>query len=154
MKKILEVLVHDRPGVLDRIVGLIRRRSWNIDSMTVGDTGDGLSQMTFQLEGRDVDLAPLGDLLSEMDTVRSWREITEADGFLREMLLFRVPEGDPLSRAENTRVVGARDGMLDCEFTDLPSRADAYAKELQARGVRCVRSGPLPLMDGEDDAHA
>jgi acetolactate synthase-1/3 small subunit len=32
----LVVLVEDHPGVLNRVVSLMRRRSFNIDSITVG----------------------------------------------------------------------------------------------------------------------
>ncbi len=32
----LVVLVEDHPGVLNRVVSLLRRRSFNIDSITVG----------------------------------------------------------------------------------------------------------------------
>ena len=32
----LSVLVEDHPGVLNRVVSLLRRRSFNIDSITVG----------------------------------------------------------------------------------------------------------------------
>lgn len=156
MKAVLHLLVTNRPGVLDRIVGLIRRRSWNIDSLTVGDVGDGISQITLRLEGRSLDIEALGGHLEDIDAVRQWRTLTEADGLLRELLLFAIPQAEAaVSPPENTRVLACADGICTCEYTDTPERVDALAQALHARGIHSARSGPLPLLRGEGaDAHA
>jgi len=45
------VHVADRPGVLNRIASLVRRRGYNIDSLTVGHTdAAGISRMTLVVE--------------------------------------------------------------------------------------------------------
>ena len=47
---VLSVLVENRSGVLSRISGLITRRGFNIDSLTVAETEDpGISRMTVVL---------------------------------------------------------------------------------------------------------
>jgi len=49
------VLVEDHPGVLTRVSGLIRRRGFNIDSITVGHTETaGVSRMTIAVEADEV----------------------------------------------------------------------------------------------------
>ena len=40
MKKIYSVLVENRSGVLCKVAGLFSRRSFNIDSLAVGETDD------------------------------------------------------------------------------------------------------------------
>ena len=40
MKHILSVLVENKPGVLSRVTGLISRRGFNIESLTVAPTED------------------------------------------------------------------------------------------------------------------
>ena len=40
MKHILSVLVENKPGVLSRVTGLISRRGFNIESLSVGPTED------------------------------------------------------------------------------------------------------------------
>ena len=36
----LTALMENRPGVLNRVVSLFRRRGFNLDSLTVGETGE------------------------------------------------------------------------------------------------------------------
>ena len=50
-KHILAALVENRPGVLARVANLFRRRSFNIDSLSVGRTQrDEMSRMTIVME--------------------------------------------------------------------------------------------------------
>ena len=57
------VYVDDRPGVLNRVASLFRRRAFNIESLTVGHTDKpGVSRMTIvidtdELGGRRTGLA-------------------------------------------------------------------------------------------------
>ena len=52
MKHTLVILVEDKPGVLNRVASLFRRRAYNIESLTVGHTHlEGLSRMTIVLDG-------------------------------------------------------------------------------------------------------
>ena len=45
-------LVVDRPGTLNRVSGLLRARSFNIESLTVGHSEEkGLSRMTIVVDG-------------------------------------------------------------------------------------------------------
>ena len=53
----LVVLVEDQPGVLTRVVSMMRRRAFNIDSITVGHSEQpGVSRITM------VVAAPEGDV--------------------------------------------------------------------------------------------
>ena len=47
----LVALVEDKPGVLNRVASLFRRRAFNIESLTVGRTAEqGVSRMTIVLD--------------------------------------------------------------------------------------------------------
>ena len=53
----LVLLVEDHPGVLNRVVSLMRRRNFNIDSITVGHSEQpGVSRMTIQLRGESEEI--------------------------------------------------------------------------------------------------
>ncbi|MBI3967338.1 MAG: acetolactate synthase small subunit, partial [Chloroflexi bacterium] len=47
-------LMEDEPGVLARVVGLFRRRNFNIESLTVGHTDlPGISRLTLVVDGQN-----------------------------------------------------------------------------------------------------
>ncbi len=51
-KHTVVALVEDRPGVLNRVASLFRRRGFNIESLAVGQTEqEGLSRMTIVVDG-------------------------------------------------------------------------------------------------------
>ena len=57
----LVVLVEDHPGVLNRVVSLLRRRSFNIDSITVGHSEQpGVSRMTIVVRGKEGEVEQVG----------------------------------------------------------------------------------------------
>ena len=48
MKRIITVTVINQSGVLNRVTGLLMKRQFNIESITVGHTEQpGISKMTF-----------------------------------------------------------------------------------------------------------
>jgi acetolactate synthase-1/3 small subunit len=52
MQHTLVILVEDKPGVLNRVASLFRRRNFNIESLTVGHTDNpGVSRMTLVVDG-------------------------------------------------------------------------------------------------------
>ena len=54
MKQTLITLVEDKPGVLNRIASLFRRRNYNIDSLVVGKSETpGVSRMTIMTNEED-----------------------------------------------------------------------------------------------------
>ena len=54
MKNTFTILSEDNPGVLMRIAGLIYRRGYNIESLSVGQTDTpGISRFTVVIEGEE-----------------------------------------------------------------------------------------------------
>ena len=55
MHHTLVALVEDKPGVLNRVASLFRRRAFNIESLTVGRTDvSGISRMTVVIDSDQV----------------------------------------------------------------------------------------------------
>ena len=66
MMHVLSILVENKPGVLSRISGLISRRGFNIESLSVGPTEDpNLSRITTILECDDVTSEQLTKQMNE-----------------------------------------------------------------------------------------
>lgn len=63
MRRIVTATVRNQSGVLNRITGVLSKRQFNIDSITVGRTeNEGISKMTFVVHVDDDRQA--GDLLN------------------------------------------------------------------------------------------
>ncbi len=68
-KHTLVALVEDKPGVLNRMVSLFRRRSFNISSIAVGSSeSPGLSRVTFVVEPEEnvYPMVPSGESLAKV----------------------------------------------------------------------------------------
>ncbi len=144
MANIIRMWVYDRPGVLDRITGLIRRHGVNINTVTSGHVAEGTSQITISL-GEPVRLDALGDRFSEMNSVRHWEKCTPATHIIRELLLARFTAEQKDLIDVDMRVVREEDGMTFAEYVGEPCAVDAMIKKLQSRDVICTRAGALGL---------
>ncbi len=84
-KHTLVALVEDKPGVLNRMVSLFRRRSFNIASIAVGSSEkSGFSRITFVVDGDLVMVEQVRkQLLAKVVEVVKVTDITEKDIIVR-----------------------------------------------------------------------
>ena len=70
MRHVISATVHNVPGVLAHVSGMLASRGYNIDSLAVGETEDrGFSRMTFVLRGDDRVLDQVRRQLEKIVTV-------------------------------------------------------------------------------------
>src|SRR5215469_12250061 len=83
--------VEDRPGVLNRVVSLFRRRNYNIESLAVGRTErPGISRITLVVRA-DADTADRIEAnLYKLVNVLQVNDITEAPSIVRELAFNKV----------------------------------------------------------------
>ena len=84
--RLLSVLVENKPGVLQRVASMIRRRGFNIDSLSVGPTEDEtVSRMTIAV--CCVASSLTGSVLNSTQPIQSGRPLATMTGplFLRLM---------------------------------------------------------------------
>src|SRR5207245_9055155 len=87
----LIVYVEDRPGTLNRIVALFRRRRFNIDSLTVGRCErPGVSRITVVVRADDVTARRLEANLYKLVNVISVEDVTHSSSVTREMAFVKV----------------------------------------------------------------
>ena len=73
----MSALVVDRPGTLNRVSGLLRARSFNIESLTVGTTHEpGRSRMTIAIRGDD---GHLRQVLAQLERLIDVLEVDDLD---------------------------------------------------------------------------
>ena len=91
MKKIYSVLVENRSGVLTKVSGLFSRRSFNIDSLAVGETDDPtVSCMTIVSSGNERTLQQIEKQLNKKLDIIKVKTFDESHSISREMMLMKV----------------------------------------------------------------
>ena len=91
MKHTLVALVEDRPGVLNRVASLFRRRGFNIESLAVGTTEEaGISRMTIVVESENGIVDQVEKQLQKLIDVVEVSDLTNEDTVIRELALIKV----------------------------------------------------------------
>ena len=86
MNYLLSVLVENKPGVLSRVTGLISRRGFNIESLTVAPTEDeSLSRMTIIVEADEVGFEQITKQLHKLVSVYKISDLTYEEAVEREL---------------------------------------------------------------------
>lgn len=155
--------VEDRPGVLNRIASLFRRRNYNIVSLNVGRTHQaGISRMTFQVEA-DGDMARRIEAnLYKMVHVLSVEDITDTKSVIRDLALIKVRVG-PERRAEVLQIlevfrahaVDLGTETLTVEITGKQEKIEGLVNALRPFGiVEMVQTGTVAMTRGDQGAAA
>lgn len=92
--------VEDKPGVLNRVASLFRRRNFNIESLTVGKTNrPGVSRMTILVEASPEKATRIEANLYKLVNVLRVDDLTDESAVQREMVMVKV-KADAQTRSE------------------------------------------------------
>ena len=106
MKHILSVLVENKPGVLSRVTGMVSRRGFNIDSLSVGPTEDPtMSRITIIVKADELAYEQLTKQLNKLVSVFKITDLTDTSAIERELVLFKV-NAAPDRRNEIIEIAG------------------------------------------------
>ena len=157
--RLLSILVENKPGVLNRVASAVRRRGFNIDSLSVGPTDDpSVSRMTVavhvgrqQAEQATKQLAKLIDVIT-IDDVTGQRVVAH------ELLLLRMhapnaTRRDLLDILEifRGRVVDIASESVIVEVTGSTEKVDNFIELMRPFGIKeMARSGAVALVRGDD----
>lgn len=153
-KRTLAVLVENKPGVLDRVSSMFRRRGFNIDSLTVGRTENSeLSRMTIVVDGCSKRLEAQ---LRKLINVVSIDDVTDVPNLSRDMALIKVSVDDE-SRSQVLQICNVfRGNVVDAcpqsvilEMTGAEDKIWAFIQMLQPFGIiEMVRTGVVAMCRG------
>jgi acetolactate synthase-1/3 small subunit len=125
-KRILSILVENKPGVLSRIVGLFSGRGYNIDSLCVAETTEpGISRLTMMTTGDKAIVEQIKKQLHKLINVITVYDYTEQNYVSRELALIKVNANAGV-RAEVLRIVD----IFRCKIVD--SGPDHYTVQVSA----------------------
>jgi len=104
-KHTLIALVEDKPGVLNRMASLFRRRGFNIESIAVGHSElPNLSRVTFVVDGTTTSVEQVRKQLDKVVDVVKVSDITGGEIVVRELALIKV-KATSSTRSEIIQIV-------------------------------------------------
>jgi acetolactate synthase-1/3 small subunit len=158
-KRTFAVYVDDKPGVLNRVASLFRRRAFNIESLTVGHTDQaGVSRMTIVMEANDVVARRVEANLYKLVNVLCVEDITNTPAVMRDLALVKV-RADAETRAHvlqicdvfRARAVDVNQEALIVEITGTEEKIDGLLEVLKPFGIlEMVRTGRVAMTRGAE----
>ena len=157
-QRIISFIVSNQPGVLSRVSGLISRRGFNIDSLTVGVThDDSLSRITIVMRADEQITQQVIKQLNKLIDVKQVKEITEGRQTLSEVALIKVKsQKSKVELMEKVgqlwgRVVDMGESTTTIEITGRTEYINESVKELEPFGIEEIaRTGMVALERGDD----
>ena len=158
-KRTFVVYVEDKPGVLNRVASLFRRRNFNIESLNVGTTHEpGVSRMTIVAEADADKAVRIEANLYKMVNVLWVDDITNKPSLDRALALIKV-KAAPEQRAEvlqickvfRARPVDMSLDSISMEITGPVDKIEGLMAVLRPYGIiEMVQTGTVSMVRGSD----
>ncbi len=156
-KHTIVAIVQDRPGVLNRMVSLVRRRGFNIDSIAVGHSEvPHLSRVTFVVNGTTAIVEQVRKQLDKLVDVVRVVDISSERQIIRELVLVKV-KATSATRNEiiemvdifKANIVDVTQDSLMIEVTGDEDKTENLLKLLQGYGIKEIaRTGRIAMVRG------
>ena len=156
-KRIITALVEDKPGVLNRVSSMFRRRGFNIYSLAVGRSElPDLSRMTFVVDGNDAIVEQVTKHLNKLIDVIKVSDISDEKVVNRELALIRV-NASTVNRSEiiqivdifRAKIIDVGSDSLIIEVTGDENKIDSLQKLLSNFGItEIMRTGTIAMTRG------
>ena len=153
----LVALVEDKPGVLNRVASMFRRRNFNIDSIAVGQSiQPNLSRLTILVQGDNARVEQARKQLDKVIEVVKIVDITDFESVSRELALIKI-KATPATRSEiiqivdifRANIVDVSSDSLMIEVTGDGEKVNSLLELLRGFGIREVaRTGCIALTRG------
>jgi acetolactate synthase-1/3 small subunit len=157
-KQTVCALVENKPGVLNRVASLFRRRNFNMDSLTVGRTHrPHVSRMTIVVDGAKVDGRRIAANLLKLINVIDVAIVSQEPYVSRDLALIKVRANDADSRNALTmvcdrypaRIVDIGPEVAILEIAAQEDQVEALINDLTPLGiVEMVRTGVVAMGRG------
>ena len=157
LRHTLVVLVEDKPGVLNRVSSLFRRRSFNIDSIAVGHSETrGFSRMVIVVDGANTAVEQVRKQLDKVVDVVKVMDISGDRMTSRELALIKI-RATSVSRSEiieiadifRANIVDVASDSLTIEITGDEDKIDTMLTLLRGFGIKEIaRTGRIAMVRG------
>jgi len=157
MQQVLIALVENKPGVLNRVASLFRRRNFNIESLNVGRTErPEVSRMTIVVDSRDADARLIEANLYKLVNVIDVQDVSAQPTVTRDLALIKV-RAAPEKRAEianladifRAKIVDVAPDSVIVEITGTEEKIEGLVELLRPMGIlEMVRTGQVAMLRG------
>ena len=158
MQHTIIALVENKPGVLNRVASLFRRRNFNIESLAVGTTEDPkVSRMTIVVNSQEVDARKVEANLYKLVNVIDVQDVSTQPAVIRDLALIKV-KATPEKRAEianladifRARIIDVAPESVIVESTGTEDKIESLLELLKPHGIlEMVRTGQVAMTRGE-----
>jgi acetolactate synthase-1/3 small subunit len=154
MKRIISILIENKPGALARVVGLFHQRGYNIETLNVGPVFDGsYSRMTVTTRGSENDVEQITKQINKIIDVIKVSDLTEGEHHEYEFILVKFRHNEKIQKILkklNGKIHEKyKDGIVMSAWgtsSDIEIAIKAIGK---ANLLEIVRSGSIGLHEGE-----
>lgn len=157
MHHTLVAYVEDKPGVLNRVASLFRRRAFNIESLTVGHTQEpGVSRMTIVVDADEPGARRVEANLYKLVNVLRVEDLTQHSSVVRDLALIKV-RADSQTRTQvlqladvfRARTVDVTNDSMIVEITGTEDKIEGLIEVLRPFGIiELVRTGLVAMARG------
>jgi acetolactate synthase-1/3 small subunit len=154
-RAVISALVEDEPGVLARVSGLVSRRQFNIESLTVGPTTvEGHSRITMVVEETDPGIDQIEKQMAKLKPVISVGEVS-GNAVTAELVLLKVEADDPaavhaVAEMYDGRTLDAGPRTITVQLTGDEARIDDALDAFRQFGIiEIARTGQTALARGD-----
>ncbi len=153
----LIVLVEDRPGAVDRVVGVMRRRRANMQTLVLGRSEQpNVARVTVTVNDSEVAIDHLVEQLRKIVDVQHVYNVTSRLSVTRELALIKVnstPEKFnaivELGHHFGAHAVDVAPEAITLEVTGSEEKIEQFVNSLQEYGIREIaRSGRVAMVRG------
>ena len=159
-KQAYSILVHNNPGLLNRMSGLFSRRGYNIESITAGTTADPrYTRITIVASGDEDILSQIEKQVRKMEDVIDIKPLSKENSVFREIMMIKL-RVNAAERAEvasivdifRAKIVNVEKDCLIIELTGTESKLEAFLYLLDGYEIlELARTGITGLTRGVED---
>ena len=153
MKRIISILIENKPGALARVVGFFHQRGYNIETLNVGPVFDGsFSRMTVTTRGSENDVEQITKQINKIIDVIKVSDLTEGDHHEYEFIMMfkRSEKIQKILKSLNGKIHEKNNDAMVMSAWGSSSDIEAAIKSMgKVNLLEVARSGSIGLHEGE-----
>ena len=151
MKRVLSMLVENKPGALARVVGLFHQRGYNIESLNVAPVDDGsYSRLTVATRGTESAVEQIMKQINKLIDIIKVADLTEGDHHELELALIKLNKLKNIIKEFNGKIIKTDNSTCVISVTGTSIDINNLLKSLKKyKIIEIVRSGSIGLHESQ-----